>query len=424
VSFLAPLWLAAAGVAALGVLSLHFITTQRPPASPLPTARFVPSGDARASSRAARPTDLLLLLLRCAAVMLLGAAFAGPVTRNGHGVLARVIVVDRSRGAHADTRDSALALLRGAGRTSGADAVIVFDSSATAVAASVDDSSLRALVPTARRGSLSTALVSARHTAGELALRADSIELVIVSPLTADEVDAASGLTIAKWPGRVRLVRTAAAKPVAAAPTLIGGDADDPLRPVVAALNSVVARDVARATVRIVRGAPSAADSAAAHGGAAVVVWPRAGSAAASAEGVWAGTATLVAPLARMPIASGGRVVARWADGAAAAAEWAYGSGCLRLVGIGVPVAGDVALQSAFMAVARALLAPCEGAGVGGAVPDSVARAFVRTGAAASAASLRAADGRSPLAPWLIAGALALLAGELIMRRGAVRASA
>src|SRR5471032_1489809 len=121
-SFLAPFWLGVAALAAGAVFALHLITTQRPPASMLPTARFVPAGDARASSRAARPTDLLLLLLRCAALVLLGTAFAGPVTHSRGSSLARVILVDRSRGAQPDVRDSA-----GAHMHAG-DALVLFDS--------------------------------------------------------------------------------------------------------------------------------------------------------------------------------------------------------------------------------------------------------------------------------------------------------
>ena len=75
-TFLAPLWLAVAAIAAGVVFALHLITTRRPPAAPLPTARFVPGGDARAASRASRPTDVPLLLLRVLALVLLGAAVA------------------------------------------------------------------------------------------------------------------------------------------------------------------------------------------------------------------------------------------------------------------------------------------------------------------------------------------------------------
>jgi hypothetical protein len=421
-SFLAPLWLAAAGAAALGAVALHFITTQRPPVSLLPTARFVPQGDARASSRAARPTDLLLLLLRCAAILLLGAAFAGPVTRGGGTSLARVILADRSRGSLADVRDSVLALTRsGDGRAANADVMVLFDSSATIVTTGVADS-LRTFTASHSRGSLTAALVTARRAAADLSRRADSVELVIVSPLTADEIDAASRSTFARWPGRARFVRTSAAPATNAVVALVSGDPDDALRPAIAALNNATGHAGRAAPVRVVRAAPLAGDSAAAREGAAVVVWPHIGTTPPSAQGVWAGNATLVAPLARMvlPQATGSRVVARWADGAPAAIESPLGRGCVRTIGVGVPVAGDVTLQPAFVAVARVLLAPCDGANVGAAASDSTARLFTRSGAAATAAAIRPDDDRSPLAPWLLGGALLLLVGELFARRGSV----
>jgi hypothetical protein len=421
VSFLAPLWLAAAAIASLGVVALHLITTQRPPASALPTARFVPQGEARASSRAARPTDLLLLLLRCVALMLLGTAFAGPVTHSRGSSLARVIAVDRSRAAQPDVRDSAVALMRPG------DAVVLFDSSATVVSAGGPDS-LRALAIGRAQGSVSAALVAARRAARELARGADSVELDVISPLTADELDAASVRLFSGWPGRARLVRTTAVRPLAAAVTLVAGAADDELRPVVAALNAHTDRTAADAPVRVQRAPLGSADSAAAREGTAVVSWPRiAAGGRAGAEGVSTGSATLVAPLERIAFPekiAGGRIVARWADGAPAAVEWPLGRGCIRAIGIGVPVAGDVTLQSAFGAVARALLAPCEGGDVGVAIPDSLARTFARGGPAATASALRSTDESSPLAPWLLAAALFLLLGELALRRDSAPADA
>jgi aerotolerance regulator-like protein len=430
-NFLAPLWLAAAGAAALGAVALHFITTQRPPASPLPTARFVPQGDARASSRAARPTDLLLLLLRCAAILLLGAAFAGPVTHARGTSLARVILVDRSRGSLADVRDSALAVMRsGDGVARGADVVVLFDSSATIVTSGAADS-LGARAARRARGSLTAGLVTARRAAADLSQRADSVELVIVSPLTADEIDAASAGTIERWPGRARLVRTAAAPATNVAVALVSGDPDDALRPAIRALNYAAPNNAARnagragtaVPVRVLRARLVAADSAAAREGAAVVLWPHAGTTMPTAQGLWAGNATIVAPLERLPlpqVAGDARVVARWADGAPAAIESALGRGCVRTIGVGVPNAGDVTLQPAFMAVAHALLAPCDGSNVSAAVADSTAGLFARPGPAAPAAALRPDDDRSPLAPWLLGGALLLLIGELFARRGSV----
>src|ERR1019366_4265807 len=161
----------------------------------------------------------------------------------------------------------------------------------------------------------------------------------------------------------------------------------------------------------------SAVDSAAARDGAAIVVWPRIGSAPPSGQGLGAANATLVAPLARLAIPSAGRPVARWADGQRAAAEWPLGRGCVRAVGVGVPSAGDVTLQPAFDAVARSLLAPCDGANLWAAAADSLAKLFEHPGAAATAAALRSTDEDAPLARWLLAVALLLLAGELLVRR-------
>jgi hypothetical protein len=412
-SFLAPLWLGVAAIAALGVVVLHLITTQRPPPSVLPTARFVPAGDARASSRTARPTDLPLLLLRCAALVLAGAAFAGPLTHAGGSPLSRVIVVDRSRGTDSAVRDSAMALVRAG------DALVLFDSSAMVLVKGAADA-LRSLAPDRARGSLSAALVGARRAARDAARGADSVELVIISPLTAEELDATTSTIFARWPGRVRLVRTAAARRVVAPVTLVSEDPDDPLRPAIAALNAGAGAGDAGATVRIVRAGPTAADSAAAKSGAALVYWPPMGRATPSAEGLWAGTATLVAPLARLPIPEEGRVLARWADGARAAAERTLGRGCVRSVGVGIPLAGDVTIQPAFVAVARFLLAPCDGTPTGVAVSDSLAHSFMRGGAAAPAAAFRSTDEPSSLAPWLLGAALLLLAGELFVRRVAV----
>ncbi len=419
-SFLAPVWIGAAVAASLGAVLLHLITTQRPPASVLPTARFIPAGDARASSRAARPTDLVLLALRCAALLLLGAAFAGPVTRPGGTSLARVIVVDRSRGALADVRDSTRAQLRNG------DALVLFDSAASIVIAGAADSA-GALTPGRARGSLSAELVGARRAARDLARGADSVELVIVSTLTTDEFDAATAGMFSNWPGRARLVRTAPAKRANSAVTLVSGDADDALRPIVAALNASFDRGASTATVTVTRTTPHAADTAAARAGATIVFWPHIGGTAPAAEGLSAGNATVVAPLERIAIGSprsGSHVVARWGDGRDAALEWPLGRGCIRVIGVGVPTAGDVTLQPAFFSVARSLLAPCADAISASPVADSLAESFVRAGPAATAASLRGGDESSPLAPWLFGAALLLLIGELFMRRGPVGAAA
>src|SRR6185369_17807079 len=100
-SFTAPLFAWVGGGLALGVVALHLLAWQRPPASLLPTARFVPDAPLRAVSPAVRPTDLVLLAVRVLAIILVSAALAGPRFAPRVQGLGRVIVVDRSRGRDA-----------------------------------------------------------------------------------------------------------------------------------------------------------------------------------------------------------------------------------------------------------------------------------------------------------------------------------
>lgn len=422
-TFLAPLWIGVAAIAALGVTMLHLITTQRPPVTLLPTARFVPGGEARAAARAARPTDLVLLLLRIAALMMLGLAFAHPIIRGRTLTTVHVVVLDRSRSAGPSAADSARAIWRVG------DGLVVFDSSARLIRGAASDS-LRANIPAALiapRGSLSAAVVAARQAARDVAPHTDSVELVIVSPVTDDELDAATSMLVAAWPGRIRLIRPVAAPRLGAQITLVNAAANDDLAPAIAALNAAHAATRAKENgsgpaspireVRVIRTSASVGDSALARTGATIVEWRRPDlGAAAHADGVFAGRTTLVAPLSRFALPKQGRVVARWSDGASAAVESPIGTGCVRTVGIGIPIAGDVTLQPAFQSIASEMLAPCGGAGVADAAPDTVAALLERRGAPAPADAFEDRTILSPLAPWLIAAALLLLLSEWWMR--------
>jgi hypothetical protein len=405
-TLLAPLWLALAGVASAVVVALHLITTQRPPAEPLPTARFVPAGEARAAARASRPSDLLLLLLRVIALLLLGTAAARPVLTTPGAPLARVIVVDRSRSAGADVLDSARAYWRAG------DAVVVFDSSARIVTAPSQDS-LRALPVVGARGSLSAALAAARRAGAALATRADSAELVLITSAARDAADAATAGLAASWPGRHRVVVTAAPAPVVARVELAGARADDPLA---AALSLVPLPRTSSARVILRRDAVTDGDRAAANAGAALVIWPRTVRGTARPRGIEADGATFVAELAGDSAPDGGTVVARWSDGSAAAVERVVGSGCERTVGVGLPDRGDAALSEPFVRVLSRLVAPC--AAAPRAVTDT---ALVRTlradGPAATAAALRdPASQEAPLALWCAVAALAALLVEWAVR--------
>jgi len=433
VTLLAPVWLAVAALAALATVALHFIATQRPPAAMLPTARFVPAGDARAAARASRPSDLLLMLVRVLTLLLLGAAFARPVLRPRGTALVRVFVADRSRDARADVGDSVRGLWREG------DALVVFDSTARAIARPTVDS-LSGAPTGAGAGNLSAALVVARRAAAELARTADSVELVVLSPFRAPEFDAATSTLFAQWPGRVRVIRTLAVEPPGVAVTLVDTALGSQLAAVVAAISSTAGDRPTSAAVRVIRDSPGAADSAAARAGAAIVHWLRAPAVAKmNVEGVSTFDATLVGALARLSlptsavaagvgapeseaVAWGGRIIARWADGAPAAVESGLGAGCIRTVGVGLPSVGDLPLQPSFGAVARDLLAPCGGTRPGNALlSDSSYLSLGRSGAAAIAPVLLANDGHSPIAAWLVAAALLLLVGEWWFRSRARR---
>jgi hypothetical protein len=212
---------------------------------------------------------------------------------------------------------------------------------------------------------------------------------VIISPLLGEEMDAAVVPLAARWAGRVRVVRS----------------------------HLLEAR--ARLPQKTVVTEPSSTDSAAARAGAAVVWWPEArdGQApSAHADAVWAGDATVVAQLARLPMRHDGQVVARWSDGAPAASEQRLGAGCVRRVSIGIPRVGDAQLQPSFVALKRALELPC-GVAVEPATDAALralARDWPRRGEGAGSRS--ALPPRASTTLWLLALAACALVLELFAR--------
>jgi hypothetical protein len=421
---LAPLFLAAAGAAALLVVAMHFLARRRPPAGVLPTARFVPERAVRATSRAPRPTDLALLALRVLVVLLAGAGFAGLAREPERRASARVILVDRSRavGDAAALRDAAVARLREG------DAVVLVDSAAVVVAPADAADSLRALAPTSARGVLTAGLLVAQREAARLAETADSVRIVLVSPLAMESLDSATAAVRLAWRGPVEVVRVGARAPLAAPRVAIDPGDDDPLAASVALLGLGAA--AAEATVRIAREPAPARDSAwlAAAPGRVLVHWPRDGAplparAATDTVGaVAAEGAVVVAPFERRVDPRAGRVVARWVDGAPAAAERAAGAGCERDVAVPVAARGDLALRAEMLALVRALAAPCGGPIDAAIAPDSLVARIVAgdarldrpTPAPVPAAR---AEARSTLAPWLLGAALLLALVEPLLRR-------
>ncbi len=104
-SFLAPLWLALAGAAAVPLL-LHLLRRRIGTRVEFPAARYLARAE-REHSRSLRLRNLLLMLLRVLIVLLVALAAAGPIARwatgGGHAPSAVAIVLDNSLSSTAVT---------------------------------------------------------------------------------------------------------------------------------------------------------------------------------------------------------------------------------------------------------------------------------------------------------------------------------
>jgi hypothetical protein len=425
VTLLAPGFLAAAVVAALGVVAIHFIAWRRPDDLLLPTARFVPDESARRSARTVRPADLPLLLLRVAAVLLAGLGLARPVATPTRSGRALVVAVDRSR-AVADWQealDSTSALLAGVATR----VVIAFDTTATPI----DPAALAGMRLPEAPGSISTALLAAIREAARLRATHEEVTVALVSPLAEEEWDAATGAIRALWPDTIRVVRVRPRAPPPAATFELQASTGDPVR---AGLELAQAHGLAHPgqVTRLIRREPDPSDTIWARATPGVLlVWPQAADGAASARddrvtgdgtvrGVLAGDVAVVGHLVPLVLPDDGMVVGRWLDGTAAVREKSLGGGCIRRVGFDVPMAGDLTLTPAFQRVAGALAAPCGGPRRLALRADSAVRAF----AAAPTASAGPIPGPLPTNPsrfgaLLMALGTALLVAELFVRRRA-----
>ena len=398
-SFLAPLWLALAGLVGAGLIVAHLFQRTVPPQGVLPTVRFVPETAPLTVLRSRRLTNVMLLLLRLAAVALLGLALAG--AHMARRAPAQVVIVDVSRSVAsiAEAIDSALA-------TSGALFVI-----ADSTAREASGASLPLLTRSSARGSLSAALVAAHRAVADRPVGHTNTELVIVSPLARESHDSATAQLVALWEGPVRVVRVATATQPTAATWQVRTTGDDP---VVAALGAPTAGP---ATVRVVRSTPTAEDSTWAEGGGALVVWPRDGAglqrrAAADTQGAIASSRDVViASFARAVQPHAASALVRWSDGEPAATERVIGSGCIREVAVPVDPVGDVALGNAFRGISRTLVERCGGA------RDYQAVAIASRPALTAATPRTPADtGGEKLPLWLALGAAALLVIEQLVR--------
>jgi hypothetical protein len=420
--------LASLGVAA-GIVALHFIVTRQPRAAILPTARFVPDTRATTVARAKRPSDLALMLLRVLVVLATGAGLAKPVLTPSRGASARVILVDVSRSARDSIaiRDSVRALYRAG------DGLVLFDSSPRVVAGNIPDT-VGALRLTTRRGNLSAALIAAVRAGSSLRERADSLELVIVSPFARDELDEATDSIRALWRGAARLVtvRTPADTASSAGTLETNADASDPL-----AITVGLAQGSVHSHSLIDRSGgenPQAVTSA----GGALIEWPASTRPRFAIQravrdtvgGVISGDAVVVSGFERewtFPADSlrGADVIARWVDGEPAAIEKSEGIGCTRSVAVPVSPIGDLVIRKDFVRFVSALSGPCSRVtSVIPVDPTVMAKLSGKGGLAPRTAFQPLSDARSDLAPWLFALAIGAAVAELLVRRGARNASA
>jgi Aerotolerance regulator N-terminal len=420
VTFLAPAYLLAAVAVAAAIVALHFIVVRQPRSTMLPTARFVPDTQATTVAPARRPSDLPLMFLRMLIVLAAGAGLAKPVLSPTRAATARVILLDVSRSGRDSlaTRDSARSFYRDG------DAIVLFDSSARVVTAGAIDS-IAAARPGGRRGNLSAALIAALRAASALRQRADSLELVIVSPLGREELDAATDSIRALWRGRATIVRidSRAVDTPNVAKLEINGAVDDPLT-----VTAALARPNVGGNAIIDRGAALATRPA---GNDVLISWPAAARprfAVARLKrdtvgGVDADDAAVVAAFDRKwtyPADSvrGGEVIARWVDGEPSAVEMPDGNGCIRSVAMAVTPVGDLAIRREFIRFVAAMSRPCAArTALTAAGPAALAKLEGKGALAPRTAFLPLTDIRSSLSPWLFALAIAAAISELLVRR-------
>lgn len=326
-TFLYPGFLTAAGLVSLGVVILHFLVTQQPRSDILPTVRFIPDMAARSTSVAIRPSDLWLLLLRVLMIMLIGAAFAQPQRKPQHKNVTRLVMVDASRAAAdlAEVADSARHY------TTGASAVILFDSTAHSVPiASVADS-LRMIASrphSVRHGLFSPALIATLREASRVREGADSLDLILISPFASEERDAATNTIRALWPGRIVPVRVS----LASDSTLLKQSAS----------RNVTVQWADSGTNTFWTNRPSPDTAGAVRIGEVVLVYPFARR--------WRLAASLD---------SNTHVYARWIDGEPAGIERVSNGACVRSLAFALPTAGDAILRPSFVRFLDALKTPC-----------------------------------------------------------------
>ncbi len=405
-------------VAAAVVVGLHLLARHERRAEPLPTARFVPNDMASSVVRIDRLRDLALLLLRIAALLLIGLATARPTWVRRTTETMRVILVDRGALASSNAAmDSVLALTREA-----QSSIIAFDSVPRIVTLAALGQEFRD--PPASRavdGAISAALVAGVREALALLPRYARVELHIVSPVTRGAGDAATLAIRRQWPDSLFVHRTSPADVGMSSPSVdLEIDVDDPIG-AAARLALPLGNTSGIASVRMRRGLPSSADSAWGRtSGRVLVSWPARDS--SSTPDTLAAVATtqgaMVGFFTRSRTPESGEAIAWWSDGEVAARELPNGDGCIRMVGFSPSAMGDGALSPGMQRMMRRLAARCGSDVDTSLLPSHELAALVAppAGITPPAAVARRAAARSWLSVWLLVAGLLMLLAEWYLR--------
>ena len=436
-TFVSPWLFGVAMAAALGVVGLHLLSVRTPPALMLPTARFVPDGEARAVARQPRLNDVLLLLLRVLALLAAGAALAGIRWESSSASTLRLVVADVATAGDSVWRDSVQTALS-------AEDVLVDVHFARGVSADPG-----------------AALVAAMRRAAQLTNTHRALSQVELTVVLAPTALTNAGYTAwrTQWPGAARVVSRGAPGVDSlyagrGTVTVTTSESDD-----------VVAAAFATRAAQVDEAAPAiwidrrAGDSLRVGGANAalktiVVHWPSQGLPAG-----WVAMPTpdtigalvshgdvLVGPFVRRAVPgavlaarldSGAaaarpvRVLAWWADGRPAALEELLGResagapmSCTRSVAVELPRGSDLLLSTAARGLLNVLAQPCGAERVTTAPLLSGNDPSAPTAAAtapAPAAAFRSAGGGQRSDPWwlapaLLASAVALLLAEWVLR--------
>jgi hypothetical protein len=356
--------------------------------------------------------------------MLVGTALGGISCSPARGPVVRVVLADISESiADRDSVTSKVSALLRPG-----DVLIAFDSVPRLLGAARADT-LAELPQVPGPGDLAAGLIAAMRAARDVANTADSVEIAVVSAFAREEWSDAVMPVRGGWPGRLTLIPVAAAQMDSIGTALLLANDDDPLWATgrLAGLGQLAPDTGKGVELRVLRDSMSGRDSAFARSGGVVLWWPRdppAGLTLVRRGAVAAGPWTEVLPLSGWDPAPG-QTIARWASGEPAATQVRLGEGCIRNVSIAVPPAGDVALRPGLQRLLRVLGSPCEWMRDTRRVDrERLAMLAGTRGLAASEAIDRQPSAkRNDVTKWLLAGAVVLFMGELVLRRSVEKAS-